>query len=254
MLTLFTTAKPFYGHDGVIQRNALKSWKLLNPDVEVILFGNEDGGAGVCAQLGIRHEPYVERYESKYPYVNFMFARAQEIARHEFLCYANCDIVLLSDFWKAFEKATAWRRRFLLVAQRWDADITQPIDFTDREWARNLREFAKIQALQQVPDYIDFFLFRKGLFDQVPGLVVGYSYWDHWMVWKALSALNSMLDANYVMSRYGYIYWSPFHRRMAEPSVVRLCQKVVSSTFGIRKLFGLRRATLDKWLGANDSR
>jgi hypothetical protein len=34
MLTFFTTAKPFRGHSGVIQRNALKSWTLLHPDVE----------------------------------------------------------------------------------------------------------------------------------------------------------------------------------------------------------------------------
>lgn len=35
----FTTAKPFVGHNGVIQRNALRSWTLLHPGVEVILFG-----------------------------------------------------------------------------------------------------------------------------------------------------------------------------------------------------------------------
>jgi hypothetical protein len=31
MLTFFTTAKPFRGHHGIIQRNALKSWTLLHP-------------------------------------------------------------------------------------------------------------------------------------------------------------------------------------------------------------------------------
>ena len=45
MLTFFTTAKPFVGHSGVIQRNALKSWTLMHPFAEVILFGNETGGA-----------------------------------------------------------------------------------------------------------------------------------------------------------------------------------------------------------------
>ena len=34
MLTLFTTAKPFKGHSAIIQRNALKSWTLLDPDIE----------------------------------------------------------------------------------------------------------------------------------------------------------------------------------------------------------------------------
>jgi hypothetical protein len=34
MLTLFTTAKPFEGRSGIIQRNALKSWKLIKNDAE----------------------------------------------------------------------------------------------------------------------------------------------------------------------------------------------------------------------------
>jgi hypothetical protein len=45
MPTFFTTAKPFPGHDGIIQRNALKSWTRLHPEVEVILFGDEGGAA-----------------------------------------------------------------------------------------------------------------------------------------------------------------------------------------------------------------
>ena len=60
MLTFFTTAKPFRGHDAVIQRNALKSWKLLHPDVEVILFGDEEGAAETCREFGLRHEPAVK--------------------------------------------------------------------------------------------------------------------------------------------------------------------------------------------------
>jgi hypothetical protein len=51
MLTLFTTAKPFEGHSGVIQRNALKSWKLLHPDIEIILFGDDAGGAELAREL-----------------------------------------------------------------------------------------------------------------------------------------------------------------------------------------------------------
>ena len=55
MITFFTTGKPFRGADGIIQRNALKSWKLLDPDVEVIVFGDEEGAAEVCADYGLRH-------------------------------------------------------------------------------------------------------------------------------------------------------------------------------------------------------
>ena len=43
MLTLFTTPKPFRGIFATIQRNALRSWTLLRPACDVLLFGNEDG-------------------------------------------------------------------------------------------------------------------------------------------------------------------------------------------------------------------
>jgi hypothetical protein len=52
MLTLFTTAKPCEGHSGVIQRNALKSCKLLHPEIEIILFGDDAGGAEIAKELG----------------------------------------------------------------------------------------------------------------------------------------------------------------------------------------------------------
>ena len=53
MLTVFSTPKPFVGHVGVIQRNAISSWMRLHPDVEVILVGDDAGTAEVCAEFGI---------------------------------------------------------------------------------------------------------------------------------------------------------------------------------------------------------
>ena len=63
MLTIFSTPKLFRGHIGDIQRNALRSWLLLDPQAEVILFGDEEGTAEVCQELGLRHEPQVLRSE-----------------------------------------------------------------------------------------------------------------------------------------------------------------------------------------------
>ena len=193
MITFFTTGKPFRGHDGVIQRNALKSWTLLHPDVEVILFGDEEGAAEVCAELGLHHEPHVER-NGKVPYVNSMFVRAQQIARHEYLCYANCDIVLFKDFLKAFETAREWEKNFLAVGRRWDADVTQAIDFASSSWGEDLRSSARIRGIQQDVFWIDFFLFNKGLYEGIPPLIVGYCYWDNWMIWKALSSEAPVID------------------------------------------------------------
>src|SRR3974390_2843396 len=103
MLTIFSTPKPFHGHSNIIQRNALKSWTLLHPSVEVILFGDEEGSATTCKDLGIRHEANVQRNQRGTKYLNYIFDRAYEISRHEFLCYVNCDIMLTSEFYAALE-------------------------------------------------------------------------------------------------------------------------------------------------------
>src|ERR1700682_4130646 len=134
MLTIFSTPKPFRGHIGVIQRNAINSWKRLHPDVEVILFGDDEGAAQVCQELGIRHEPEVRRNEHGTKYLNYIFDRAQKVARHEHLCYSNCDIIFATDFWKAFERVKTWPTRFLMSGQRWDIDLDEPLPFEDPNW------------------------------------------------------------------------------------------------------------------------
>ncbi len=119
MLTIFSTPKPFRGHIDVIQRNALESWKRLDPDIEIILFGDDEGTQEVCAQMGIRHEPRVERAPEGTKYVSSIFGRAQEIARHNVLCYSNCDIVLMQDLRRALARTASWKPQFLMVGRRW---------------------------------------------------------------------------------------------------------------------------------------
>ena len=133
MLTIFATAKSFRGHTGIIQRNALQSWKALHPEIEIILFGNDEGAAEAARQFGLRHEPHVERNEWGTKRLDYLFARAQAIARHDTLCYVNCDIILMQDFWCALERVRAVRPEFLMVGRRWDTDITAPLLFGERQ-------------------------------------------------------------------------------------------------------------------------
>ncbi len=60
MLTIFTVPKPFRGHIKVIQTNAIRSWLLLRPECEVILFGNDEGTAEIACELGRRHIPNID--------------------------------------------------------------------------------------------------------------------------------------------------------------------------------------------------
>lgn len=196
MLTFFTTAKPFRGHDGIIQRNALQSWKLLHPGVEVILFGDDEGAGEVSSELGLVHHPQVERHESGAKQLDYIFRRANEIAQHNYLCFSNCDIVLMQDFWTTFRKVRSWREHFLLLSQRWDIDVTAPIDFANAGWAQTLRERTVAHGIQQNEYWIDFFLFAKGFYLKMPPLIVGHCYWDNWMIWRALQDHVPVVDAS----------------------------------------------------------
>jgi hypothetical protein len=95
----------------------------LHADVEVILFGDDAGAAEIARELGLRHEPHVERNWFGSKRIDFMFARAQEIARHELMCFCNCDIILLPEFCAALGRVRARHERFLMVGRRWDTEI-----------------------------------------------------------------------------------------------------------------------------------
>jgi hypothetical protein len=196
MLTLFTTAKPFKGHNGIIQRNALKSWKLLDPDAEVIVFGDDEGAAEVCSELGLRHEPEVARTEFGSIRLDDMFSKAQALAKYDVVCYANCDIILMGDFRRAISQTKARYSRFLVVGRRWDTDIAEPIDFSIPNWQEETRRRALAARRQRDPWWIDYFAFSRGLYAaEMPPFAIGRTCWDNWLAWKG-SELGCLVDAS----------------------------------------------------------
>jgi hypothetical protein len=197
MLTIFSTPKPFLDRSNVIQRNALQSWTLLHPDVEVILFGDEQGAAEVCKELGIRHEPQVRKNEHGAKYLNDIFDRAQEIARHDILCYANCDIMLMSDFCGALERVKTGPWPFLMVGRRWNTEITKPWEFNQPDWEERLRALVRQSGALAPPGWMDYFVFSRGLYRQrMPAFLIGRWNWDPWLVWFARALKTRVVDAS----------------------------------------------------------
>jgi hypothetical protein len=197
MLTIFSTPKPFKGHNDVIQRNALKSWTLLHPDVEVILFGNEEGAAEACKDLGIRHEPHVRRNEHGTKYLNYFFDRANEISRHNILCYANCDIMLASDFRAALEVTSKTYGDFLMIGRRWATNISEPWDFNQSAWDRQLRSLALLTGKRNGPSWVDYFCFSRDLYyRKMPPFLIGRDGWDPWLIWSAHKSAVPLVDAS----------------------------------------------------------
>lgn len=200
MITFFTTPKPFLGHIGVIQRNAIESWKRVHPQAEVILFGDEEGAAEAARALQIRHVPDVKRNEHGTKYLSPIFDGAQDLAHHDCLCYINCDIILLSDFRAAAERVLALGGRFLMAGQRWDTDITAPVDFYAADWEAAVRRQALEANHQRPPQWIDYFAFSRGLYyKNTPPFVIGRPGWDPWLLWHARHSGARVVDASAVV-------------------------------------------------------
>jgi pterin-4a-carbinolamine dehydratase len=182
VITIFTTAKPFVGRDLVNQKNALRSWKALGPEVEILLFGEGLGYQEVVNDLGITHIPVVKTTESGTPFFNSMAKIAKERGHHPIRGYVNCDIILTKDFLSAIRCIS--HERFLLVGQRWDIDVECEMDFQRKDWERELYERLQRNGKLHPPTGSDYFVYRGLLMSDLPPLVIGRGGgWDNQLIY-----------------------------------------------------------------------
>jgi hypothetical protein len=194
-LTIFTAPKPFTNpHIAVIQRNAVQAWKLL-PDVEVILIGDEAGIPEAAKEFAVRNVPEVERDERGIPLVNSVMEIGHKYSDSPLLCYANADMILMSDLMRAARQVSEQVRDFLVVGQRWDLDQTGPLDFSG-DWESRLRLDVAQRGKFYSPWGIDYFIFPRHLYTDVPNFTIGRPAWDNWMVYRAHTAFGMAIDAS----------------------------------------------------------
>jgi len=193
LITLFSAPKPFTNpHIAMIQRNAIKSWTLL-PDVDVILLGEEQGLAEAARELGVKHVPHVERNANGVPLISSMFKLARENSNSDLLCIINADMILMPDFVEAARRSRLQRDKYVLLSQRWDLDVTAPLDFSG-DWSRGLRSMVNGQGQLHRPAGSDFFLFPRSCYVDIPNFTIGRAGWDNWMIYKARKENWAVID------------------------------------------------------------
>lgn len=192
-LGIFTAPKAFVGHFGVIQRNAIKSWTLISPTPRVALLGDEPGTKEVCDELGVEHIPTVTRNVRGTPLIADIFEKAEAVLQTEVLCYANADIILLSDLTAAAHSVSL--ERYLIVGRRVDLNIEVPLDFVAPEWEEKLRKQATSSGHLHAPTGLDYFVFRRGTIGHLPHFAVGRPAWDNHMIYLARKARTPVIDA-----------------------------------------------------------
>ena len=194
MITIFSTFKPFEGHIGIIQRNAIQSWKKLKGNPEIILLGDESGVAEICKEFNLKHIPNIKYNEYGTPYCEGVFQKAQEYAKHEIVSYVNGDIILTNSFIFAANKLKPYTH-FLMIGQRYDLEICNAIDFRNTEWEIILRDKVKTKGKLHKYTGVDYFVFRRNDWLQIPPMVLGRIGWDNWFVSCAIRRNHTVIDA-----------------------------------------------------------
>ncbi len=200
MLTILSTPKAFTGLFAVIQCNAIESWTKLELRPEIILFGRDDGTAELCEELGLRHVPDVAENAHDTPLLSDMFVTGQRLATNPVVCWANADIIFTPTIMQAAQVVAEHARPAYLVGRRTDLDQLTALEFGDT-WAQDLTARAAIEGERKPANWIDYFMFTRGLFAELPPFAIGRPGYDPWLIWRAADLGADVVDAtDYVLA------------------------------------------------------
>lgn len=196
-LCIFTAPKPFRDpHIALIQRNAIRSWLAISPEVEVFLVGDEEGVAEAAKELGAGHLKDVSTNEHGTPLISAIFAATHTASQAPLLAYVNADIVLFPETLSIANKVAASQRDFVLLGQRYDLEMKEVIDF-EGDWPSPVRtQIASAGRLHPLGGS-DYFIFPRHLYAELPEFAVGRAGWDNWMIYHALDQGWKPIDATH---------------------------------------------------------
>jgi hypothetical protein len=194
-LTIFTSPKPFTNpHIAIIQRNAIRSWVELGSDVQVILFGDETGVAEFARDTGALHVPQIKLNPSGTPLLSNMFQIAREGSQSPIQAFVNADILLGKDFLETAKRIDEQSQEYLVVGQRWDLEVTEPIDFKPG-WQEALDVERRLKGKLHKPTGSDYFIYPRRCFELIPDFAIGRAGWDNWMLYEARQREWKLIDA-----------------------------------------------------------
>ena len=184
-LTLFTAPKAFTDpHTSLIQHNALRSWQALGDSVSVVVVGDEEGIAEAAKAYGFTHRPDVRLNKLGTPLISSIFELGRQENDSPFLAYVNADIILFPEILDVIRTVASQAEQFLLIGQRWDLEVLQPLTF-EGNWVPALKNTMHKDGELHSRTGSDYFIFPRSCFQDIPDFSVGRAGWDNWMIYQA---------------------------------------------------------------------
>lgn len=194
MITFLASPKAFVGLAATQQMAAIRSWLAVGAGIEVILYGDSLGTAEVCRALGIRHVPDIEATERGIPYFGAIAGHAAEHARYDVQVYLNCDILLTPHILLASEHISL--SAFLMIGQRIDLSEGVEVNANDPGLSSQLKMLADAHRISlHTPGGSDYFAFRRGMWKDLPPVVIGRGGYDNALIAYCLQRRIPVVDA-----------------------------------------------------------
>ena len=196
-ITFVTAPRPFDDETSARQRAAILSWQLQPGNKEILLLGDEAGIAEFAAEFGFSHVAKIKKSEPDgIPLMNSLFQEASKAAKHGVICYINTDISLPPASWWAAIQHTlpllmAQEKDFLIAGPRLEfPEEIEAFNSISSDWGkwRAQNVLKKTYSDPIIDGAIDWFVYRRGAYDEFPPFKLGRFVWDSWMVDSAVRA------------------------------------------------------------------
>lgn len=196
MITYLSSPKPFTEKIASLQFNAIRSWLATTPEVEVILYGDSEGIEDASRQLGVKYVKDIAKSEYGTPLFGAIAEHAAQHAKYDLQAYINCDILLTKEL-LLVAKIIPFPQ-FLMIGQRLDLAKDCPFDLDAKDWRVRLVELAQMQKLTlHPPAGSDYFVFRRGLWKDLPPVTIGRGGYDNVLISFCLERRIPVCDATF---------------------------------------------------------
>jgi len=220
MITLFATPKNFTGIFKIIQQNALRSWRALSPDIQIIIMGDSQGSCEMAEEIGAEFIPNIRCSKEGVPLLSDLFRQAEKKAKFSIMTFINADIILPVNFLNVVKVAAQRFNQFLMVGHRWDMDVEKLIDFSDETKQNKFWKEVKINSIKHPCTGIDYFVYKRYQWDKIPDFTIGRPGYDNWIIWKARRKLIPVVDASESIMAAHQNHHFNFHNLKADPKIV----------------------------------
>ena len=220
MITLFSTPKNFTGIFKIIQINALRSWRALSPDIQIIIFGDSEGSREAADEIQAEYIEDVQCSPRGVPILSDLFRKADKLAKYPILTFINSDIILPDNFLMNVDISSKAFTKFLMIGHRWDMDVDKLINIHDKIDYNLFWRRVKTESIQHACTGIDYFVYKRNQWGKIPDFVIGRPGYDNWLIWKTRRKLIPVIDASEAVIVVHQNHDFIFHNLTADPKIV----------------------------------